>query len=57
MATFLQKWLERNGLTQREAAEFTGLDEKTINTLATGRGKLSKFKKWGFERAEQLLNK
>lgn len=57
MKTYLQKWLERNELTQKEAAQFTGLDEKTINNFATGRGKLSKFKKWGFERAEQLLNK
>jgi len=56
MKNYMQKWLERNQLTQKQAAKFTGLDEKTINNFATGRIKLSKFKKWALERAEQLLS-
>jgi predicted XRE-type DNA-binding protein len=55
MKNYMQKWLERNALTQKEAARFTGLDEKTINNFATGRIKLTRFKKWALERAEQII--
>lgn len=55
--TWLEKWMKRNKLNQRQTAELVELDEKTINNYATARGKMKKIVRLGFERAEQLLNR
>lgn len=39
---YLDKWVTDHGMTQRQFAEFLGIDKSTVNKIMNGRNDMSK---------------